>query len=46
MAKRTVTLKGKPLTLAGNELKAGSKAPDFKMVDIEWIDVRLSDSKG
>jgi len=27
------TLKGKPLTLVGPELKAGDKAPDFEMVD-------------
>jgi thioredoxin-dependent peroxiredoxin len=46
MGKRTVTLKGKPLTLAGTELKTGSKAPDFKLVDIDWKEVRLSDSKG
>jgi thioredoxin-dependent peroxiredoxin len=44
--KRVVTLKGKPLTLAGKELKVGSSAPDFKLVAIDWSEVKLSDTNG
>ena len=44
--KRTVTLKGKPLTLAGPEIKAGQEAPDFKLLAIDSTNVELSQSKG
>ncbi|MBI4186622.1 MAG: thiol peroxidase [Chloroflexi bacterium] len=44
--KRTVTLKGKTLTLSGPEIKVGQKAPDFKLVAPDWQEVNLSDSKG
>ena len=35
------TLKGNPLTLIGPELKAGDKAPDFKVVDMTLSPVDL-----
>ena len=35
------TLKGKPLTLIGPELKAGDKAPDFEVVDNSLATVTL-----
>ena len=35
------TLKGKPLTLIGPELKAGDKAPDFDVVDLTLSTVNL-----
>ncbi|MCW5964872.1 MAG: thiol peroxidase [Bryobacterales bacterium] len=41
-----VTLKGKPLTLVGPELKAGDKAPDFEMVDQTLSAVNLADTSG
>jgi len=39
-----VTLKGKPLTLAGPELKPGEPAPDFTCVDNDLKPVRLGDT--
>ncbi len=44
--KRTVTLKGKPVTLTGPELHVGDKAPAFSAVDRNWSPVKLSDFKG
>jgi thiol peroxidase len=44
--KNAVTFKGGPLTLIGPELKAGDKAPDFKLVDTGLKPVTLADSKG
>lgn len=41
-----VTFKGNPVTLAGNELKPGSPAPDFKLQDNALQDVTLESSKG
>jgi thiol peroxidase len=41
-----VTFKGNPVTLAGNELKSGSPAPDFKLQDNALQDVTLESSKG
>jgi thiol peroxidase len=41
-----VTFKGGPLTLIGPELKAGDKAPDFKLIDTGMKPVTLADSKG
>lgn len=46
ITRRTVTLKGRPLPLAGPELKIGDKAPDFKMVAIDQSEVMLADSRG
>ncbi len=41
-----VTFKGKPMTLLGPEIKAGEKAPDFRVVDNGLAPVGLSDYKG
>ena len=41
-----VTMKGAPLTLLGPELNAGDAAPDFRVVDGGFNEVRLSDFKG
>jgi len=46
MATRTVTMKGKPVTLSGAEVKAGDKAPDFEAVDTGLAPARLSSFKG
>ena len=42
---RTVSVRGKPLTLEGNELVLGVVAPDFMVVDQEAKEVRLSQFK-
>jgi len=44
--KNVVTFKGGPLTLIGPELKAGDRAPDFKLIDTGLKSVTLADSKG
>ncbi|UCE08892.1 MAG: thiol peroxidase [bacterium] len=44
--KGLVAAKGKPLTLLGQELKVGDKAPDFQVVDNSMNPVKLSDFKG
>ncbi len=36
------TLRGKPLTLLGPELKVGDKAPDFEVVDTNFAPVNLA----
>jgi thiol peroxidase len=41
-----VTIKGKPLTLVGNEVEVGDVAPDFEAVDNDLKGMRLSDFKG
>jgi thiol peroxidase len=41
-----VTLKGSPITTNGDLPKVGSKAPEFHLVDVDLIDVRLADFKG
>jgi thioredoxin-dependent peroxiredoxin len=41
-----VTFKGNPVALAGNELKAGQPAPDFKLQDNALQDVTLASSSG
>ncbi|RPJ82745.1 MAG: thiol peroxidase [Acidobacteria bacterium] len=41
-----VTLKGKPLTLLGPQLKVGDKAPDFVAVGKDLKPVKLADTKG
>ncbi len=41
-----VTLKGNPVQLAGTQLKAGDKAPDFKLQNNALGDVTLADSSG
>jgi thiol peroxidase len=45
-SRRTVMLKGKPLTLSGPEIRVGQKAPDFKLLAIDSTNVELSQSKG
>ena len=44
--KDAVTFQGNPLTLLGPELKAGDKAPDFKLTDTGLKPVTLADSRG
>ena len=39
--KRTVTMKGSPMTLVGDELKVGMPAPDFKVVDNGMLPVKF-----
>ncbi|MFY4774592.1 thiol peroxidase [Metabacillus sp. RGM 3146] len=41
-----VTFKGNPVTLPGNEVKAGDQAPDFKVLANDLSEVTLADSKG
>jgi thiol peroxidase len=42
---RKVTLKGNPVSLGGDALKAGDDAPDFAAVDTGLQTVRLSDAR-
>lgn len=44
--KGVVTFKGGPLTLVGPEIKAGAKAPDFKVLDKGLGEVTLKSSAG
>ena len=39
--KNVVTLEGNPLTLVGEEIKAGQKAPDFTVLDSDLKEVSL-----
>lgn len=41
-----ITFKGNPVTLLGNEVKVGEKAPDFKVLANDLSEVTLADSKG
>lgn len=41
-----VTMRGNPLTLIGDELKVGDKAPDFEAIDAGLSPVRLSSYAG
>ena len=41
-----ITFRGNPLTLVGNEVKAGDKAPGFTVLDKTLSPVSLSDFKG
>ncbi|MHC4114206.1 MAG: thiol peroxidase [Planctomycetota bacterium] len=43
---RFVTMKGKPLTLSGNELKVGDAAPDCEVVGKDLTPVNLSSFRG
>ena len=43
---RKITMKGNPLTLVGNEVKPGDKAPDFEVVANDLSPVKLSDFAG
>lgn len=42
----SITFKGNPVTLLGNEVKVGEKAPDFKVLANDLSEVTLADSKG
>jgi thiol peroxidase len=44
--KRTVTMKGNPLTLVGNEVKVGQPAPDFEVIANDMSSVKPSSFKG
>lgn len=44
--KGIVTIKGNPLTLVGNEVKVGEKAPEFTVLDAELKEVGLKDFSG
>jgi thiol peroxidase len=44
--KRTVTMKGNPLTLVGNEVKVGQPAPDFEVIANDMSSVKLSSFRG
>jgi thiol peroxidase len=41
-----ITIFGNPLTLVGTAVKAGDKAPDFKLLDNDLKPVSLADYKG
>jgi len=41
-----VTFAGNPLTLLGNEIKVGDKAPDFTAVGAGLVPIKLSDFAG
>ena len=41
-----ITMKSNPLTLAGNEVKVGDKAPDFQALKNDMSPFSLSQSKG
>lgn len=45
-AKRTVTMQGRPMALAGDEIKPGMKAPDFKVVDNDMLPMKFSRTYG
>lgn len=42
----SVTFAGKPVTLIGNEVKVGSKAPNFEVIANDLSKVTLDDTKG
>ncbi|WP_018662485.1 thiol peroxidase [Heyndrickxia acidiproducens] len=42
----SVTFKGNPVTLLGNEVKVGDKAPQFTVLDNDLSEVTLDDTKG
>src|SRR3970040_2905321 len=44
--KGVITFKGNPVTLLGPEVKAGDKAPDFRVVATGVAQVTLADFKG
>lgn len=44
--KGAVTFKGNAITLVGSEVKAGDKAPDFKVLANDLSEVTLASSKG
>lgn len=44
--KNVVAMKGDPLTLLGDEIKAGQKAPDFNVLTTDLAETGLRDLKG
>ncbi len=44
--KNVITMKGKPLTLVGNKLKVGDKAPDCEVVGKDLEPIELSSFRG
>lgn len=46
MSTRTVTMKGNPLRLVGEEMKEGVKAPSFQLLDKSLGPVALADYEG
>lgn len=44
--KRTVTMQGRPMALAGDEMKVGMTAPDFKVTDNDMLPMKFSRSYG
>lgn len=44
--KDAVTVKGNPVTLLGEEVKTGQKAPDFKVLNADLEEVSLEDFTG
>ncbi len=44
--KGVVTLRGKPITLLGPEIKVGQRAPDFNLLDSQMKEISLVQSKG
>jgi len=44
--KRTVTMQGRPMALAGDEIKVGMPAPDFKVTDNDLLPMKFSRSYG
>ncbi len=44
--KDLVTFKGNPVTLLGDEVKVGDKAPDFTALKTDLSELKLSDYKG
>lgn len=46
MSQRTVLFKGNPVRLEGPEIKAGDKAPEFRVLDEGLNTVSLSDFRG
>ena len=44
--KKTVTMKGNPLTLSGNQVKIGESAPDFVVIANDLSEVKLSSFSG
>ena len=44
--RKAITFKGNPLTLIGPELKAGDKAPDFKLLGNDLGEVSFANWKG
>src|SRR5262245_31400597 len=46
MTAATVAFKGNPVTLGGDELTAGQRAPQFSAIDTSLQPVRVSDARG